>query len=269
MMSIESPTAARVALTAARPSSSRRGVDPDLQGPEAFLAQPERRFGPFRRWEQHPARRVCGDRVRRPAEELGDGLPGDLATDVPERRLERPVSAGVEIDRLEDADMAIDGERVLADEQMLERLEPVHRVTRADADDAFVGLDPDDRHRELGPRHGVPGRGERRVERDAEALETDGADPHHPSIAETPRSPRHLARSTSGRRAPRVSEARGTLTARTAGGACDDGARPSPRRSRRGHVVRARVARLSSNSTLCLCAPFRYRVIGDFSSRTA
>ena len=34
------------------------------------------------------------------------------------------------------------------DEQVLVRLEAVHRVARPDADDALVGLDPDDRDRE-------------------------------------------------------------------------------------------------------------------------
>ena len=50
----------------------------------------------------------------------------------------------MEVDRLEDPDVAGDGERVLADEQVLVRLEPVHRVAGPDADHALVGLDADD-----------------------------------------------------------------------------------------------------------------------------
>ena len=42
--------------------------------------------------------------------------------------------------------MPSDRERILTDEEVLERLESVHRVARADPDDALVGLDPDDRH---------------------------------------------------------------------------------------------------------------------------
>ena len=85
---------------------------------------------------------------------------------------------GVEIDRLERPDVPGDRQRILTDEQVLERLEPVHRVARSDADDALVGLDPDDRDRERRPRHGVPRRGERRVQRDAQALQPDRGDPH-------------------------------------------------------------------------------------------
>ena len=60
--------------------------------------------------------------------------------------------------------MARDGQRVLPDEQVLERLEAVHRVARPDPDDALVGLDPDDRRGERasaarGPRpRGTAGR---------------------------------------------------------------------------------------------------------------
>ena len=74
----------------------------------------------------------------------------------------------MEVDRLEGPDVPGDGQRILADEQVLERLEAVHRVARADPDDPLVGLDPDDRRRERRPRDGVPGGRERRVERDHE-----------------------------------------------------------------------------------------------------
>ena len=92
----------------------------------------------------------------------------------------------MEIDGLEDADVALDLERVPPDEQVLVRLEPVHGVARPDADDPLVGLDADDRDRELGARHRVPRRRERRIERDEESLEPDGADPHGASIADRP-----------------------------------------------------------------------------------
>ena len=52
------------------------------------------------------------------------------------------------------------GERqgVTADEQVLERLEPVHRVTAGDARDALVGVDAHERRIEPGPGIRVPGR---------------------------------------------------------------------------------------------------------------
>ncbi len=83
-----------------------------------------------------------------------------------------------------DADVAGDGQRVLPDEQVLVRLEPVHRVTRPDPDDPssvstrtiVTGKDR--------TRLRVPGRRERRVQRNHEALQPDGGDPHDGSIAD-------------------------------------------------------------------------------------
>ena len=121
------------------------------------------------------------------AEQGRDRQAGDLAGDVPQGDLERPVAAGVEVDRLERPDVPGDGQRVLADEQVLVRLEAVHRVARADPDDPLVGLDPDDRRRERAPRDRVPGGRERRVERHDEAVEADAGDAHVRSIAQPQR----------------------------------------------------------------------------------
>ena len=74
------------------------------------------------------------------------------------RRLEWPVPPGVEVDGLEYADMPSDRERILTDEEVLEGLEPVHRVAGADPHDADVGLDAHDRHGERRPWHGIPRR---------------------------------------------------------------------------------------------------------------
>ncbi len=169
-------------------------VDADLEGSEPLLAQPQGGFGPFWCGHQHPAGGVRRQRVGRAAEQRGDRQPRDLARDVPQGRLERPVPTCVEVDRLEDSDVPSDRERILTDEEVLEGFETVHRVARADADDALVGLDADDRHRERGSRHGVPRRREGRIEGHAEALETDGADPHGASIADVSRSSLHPSR---------------------------------------------------------------------------
>ena len=66
-----------------------------------------------------------------------------------------------------------------------ERLEAVHRVARADADDALVRLDPDDRDREDGPRQRVPRRRERRIERDPESIQADRGDTHREAVSPT------------------------------------------------------------------------------------
>ena len=166
----------RVADRVARRGDRREAVlepariDPDLERTEALIAQPQRRFGARRRWQEHPARGIGRQAVGRATEQRRDREPGDLAEDVPQGRLERPVPSGMEVDRLEDADVARDGQRVLADEQVLERLEAVHRVARADPHHALVGLDPDDRRGERAARDRVPGGREGRVERDDEPV---------------------------------------------------------------------------------------------------
>ena len=164
-----------------------------------------------------------------PAEERRDRQTGDLPGDVPQRRLERPVAAGVEVDGLEHADVACDGQRVLPDEQVLVRLEPVHRVAGPDADHALVGLDAHDRDREGPTRLRIPGGRERRFEGNHETLQPDGRDPHHGSIAEA-RGGRFPARL---RYCDRPACPWGSLVHRH---------RPPARRSRRGHVVRPRAA---------------------------
>ena len=90
---------------------------------------------------------------------------------------------GMEIDRLEDADVARDSERILADEQVLEGFEAVHRVAGPDADDAGVGLDADDRGREPSPGNRVPGGRKGRVERRIRRSRRIGTDTHRASIA--------------------------------------------------------------------------------------
>ncbi len=159
-------------------------INPDLHGAKALLAQSQRGLGPGGRGEQRPARGVGRDPVARPTEERRDGQAGDLPDDVPQRRLERPIATGVEIDGLEDADMAGDRERVPPDEQVLVRLEPVHRVTRAHADDTVIGLDAHDRDREGTPGLRVPRGLERRFQGNHESLQPDRRDAHERSIAD-------------------------------------------------------------------------------------
>ena len=187
MMAIVSPTASRVARTAATPSSSRRGSTRIFSAryPSSRIARARSARSPA--GTQRSARGIGGDPIQGAPEKRRDRQPGDLARDVPERDLEGPVPPGVEVDRLEGPDVARDREWVLPEEQVLEGLEAVHRVARPDAGDALVGLDPDDRDRERGPRVGVPGCRERRIERHAEPIDADRRDLHAPaSIADPP-----------------------------------------------------------------------------------
>ena len=173
MIAIESPTAARVAADRGEPVVEAARIDPDLERQEPLVAEPQGGFGARRRRQQHPARSVGGDAVGGPAEQRRDRQPGDLAEEVPQGRLERPVPAGVEVDRLEDAHVAGDRQGILADEQVLEGLEAVHRVAGPDARHALVRLDPHDGRRERPARHRIPCRREGRIERQDQPLETD------------------------------------------------------------------------------------------------
>jgi hypothetical protein len=128
MIAIESPTAARVAVTAASPSSSRRGSTPDLQRAEAFVTESKCDSARSGAGSNIPHDAYAGSASTAPPNSVATGNPGDLASDIPQCRLERPVPTGVEVDRLEGTDMPGDGQRILTDEQVLERLEAIHRV---------------------------------------------------------------------------------------------------------------------------------------------
>src|SRR6185295_2700262 len=106
-------------------------VDSQLECPEALVSEAQRRLGALRGRPLLSRRGVRGQAHQLSAEELGDRLPGCLPGEIPERRLERPVTARVERDRLEDGDVALDGERIRAYEEVLVALEAVHRVSRA------------------------------------------------------------------------------------------------------------------------------------------
>ena len=159
-------------------------IDPDLERREALVAEAERGLGASRRGEQHPARGVRRDPRGRATEQGRDGHARDLARDVPQCSLERPVATRMEIDGLEDLDLVGDRQRIGADEQVDERVEAVHRVARADADDPLVGLDPHDRGREAragrGPRR--PGRVGRAGH---QAVQADRGDAHVTAVSPT------------------------------------------------------------------------------------
>lgn len=76
--------------------------------------------------------------------------------------------------------MALDRQRVVADEQRLVAGEAGHSVARADADQALVGLDPDDARVDGRPGTAVPARLKGRIERQAMAGDRDGGDLHVP-----------------------------------------------------------------------------------------
>ncbi len=156
--------------------------DAHLERAEALLAQRQRVLGP-RLWGAQLAERgVGGDAVDRAAEQRRAGHAERLSGEIPERRLERPRPPRVQLDRLQRARVAREAQRVLAEEQVGVGDEPVHRVARADADEALVGLHAHERGVEGRPRNGVPGGAEGRVEGERQALERDRRDAHRARV---------------------------------------------------------------------------------------
>ena len=103
-------------------------------------------------------------------------LARELAGEIPERQIERPAAAPMEADVVEDAPVALDLQRILADEQGLVTLEPKHHVAGAVAGDAEVGVNGDDRSVPEGARLGVPARVERRIEMQSMPGDLDAGD---------------------------------------------------------------------------------------------
>jgi hypothetical protein len=94
----------------------------------------------------------------------------------------------MEIDIGEDAVVPLDGERVLADEEMLVPGKADHEIPRGDADRPLIGVDPHDRRIELRARPRVPAGMKRRIEMQAMLGDDDLGDLHACSPAACARS---------------------------------------------------------------------------------
>ncbi len=130
------------------------------------------------RVDELAARGVREDAVALPAEKPPDRLVASAAEQIPDRDLDDPVAAVVEVDRLEDRVNGLGVGRVASDEQALEQRAIGHRVAARVALDAVVGADDHDRRLLGGARLGIPCGAERRVERIAVDPRLDRCDPH-------------------------------------------------------------------------------------------
>ena len=119
-------------------------LEPDLQRGEPGGPIALRRVGHRRGIAQRAGRGVGADLVAQPAQQLPARLAGRLAREIPQREVERPAAAVMELQVVERAVMPLDRQRILADEQVLVPGEAEHEVARADAGDALVGVDPHD-----------------------------------------------------------------------------------------------------------------------------
>ena len=154
-------------------------VEADLDRPDPALAQGEAALRALLR-RQELAARCVGEEARRPAaEEPPERRAGGLADEVPDRDLDRPGSAAVQVDRLADLAHDLGAERVEADEQALEQL-PVGQAVaaRGYAGHALVRAHEHERRVLVSARDGIPRGVEGRVERVAVGACLDGGDAH-------------------------------------------------------------------------------------------
>ena len=152
-------------------------VEAELDGPHAAVAQ--RRDAPRALVRAH---RLGGRGVReqppRAAAELAHQRLADEPPDeVPDRHLDGPRPAAVEIDRLEDLPDRLGPQRVEADEQSLEERGVRHVVAARVAGDAVLGAHDHERRLDRRARHRVPRGPERRVEDDGIPAHLDAGDP--------------------------------------------------------------------------------------------
>ncbi len=180
MISSASPTAARIAATTATPSSIRSRAIRILSAWKPSSTSPCASSARCAGVTQFAERGVDRQAIHGATEQRRHRVTARLPDQVPQRRLERPVAAGVKRDRLQRACVGGQRQRVAIDEQMLERLKAVHRVAAADPGEALVGLHAHDRGVEPGPRLRVPGGVEGGIKRQAEPLYPYGGDLHEP-----------------------------------------------------------------------------------------
>ena len=213
MIAIVSPTAARVAATAASPSSSSRGSTRIFSGPEALVAQAQRGLGARRgRQQRRRTRRRPGCRRVAPPNSVATGRPATwpaMSQSATSSGQYRPAWKSI-VSRT--PDVARDGQRVLADEQVLERprSRPSCRPTRCPTTPSSVStrtiVDREARRVAPGPRR--PGTADRAGSAGARARMR--GDPHASTVSPTAltRAPRSPSARTAPMRYVRVTRVR-------------------------------------------------------------
>src|SRR3546814_7084631 len=113
-------------------------MEAQLQGAEAGLGEALGGLGHGPGIAQHAGGGVGAHAVAAPAEQAPHRLAGDLAGEVPEREVEGPAAAVVELDVRQHLVVALDTARVLADEEILVAGKAEHEVAGANADAPLV-----------------------------------------------------------------------------------------------------------------------------------
>ena len=142
-------------------------METHLHGGEAFVQIALRDIGHGGGLAQCAGRGIEADLAGRRRREAPNRLVGSLADNIPQREVERPITGIVERQVVEDTRVALDIERIMADEEVLELLEAQHFVSRRDAGQALIRVNAGDVAVKLAARARVPACMKRRVEIDA------------------------------------------------------------------------------------------------------
>ena len=182
-------------------------VEADLARADAGIAQGDAAARALVGTDQLAARGVRVDPLVASAEQHVHGLAERPADEVPDRDLERPGAAAVEVDGLADVAHDLDAAGVDALEVTLE-LGAIGQVIAARvALEPLLGAHDHERRVQLAAGLGIPGRAERRVERDRVAPRLDRRDAEISHRSRT-RFSRCRGSTACGRAGPRASRRR-------------------------------------------------------------
>ncbi len=154
-------------------------VKTKLDGADAGIAQGDAATCPLLGGDELPARRVREEASAAASEQPPQGLVLRAADEIPDRDLERPVSTVVEVDRLADPVDDVGARRIDSDEKAFQELAVREGIPARVAFGTVVRADDDECRVLVLARHGIPGGGERRVERVAVLPRLDRGDAHH------------------------------------------------------------------------------------------
>ena len=177
MISRSAPTASRTASITGRSTRQSCEWSRSFKAPTPASTQVDGALRALLRRDELARRRIGADALALASKEAPQRVLVRAPTEVPDRDLQDPVAAVMEVDGLEDpVDVRVLG--VGADEQALQQRLIRKGVAARVALDALVGAHDHDRRVLMRARHGIPRGRERRVERVAVDPRLDRGDSH-------------------------------------------------------------------------------------------
>ena len=153
-------------------------VEADLDGADARVAQCQHPAGTLGRLDQLTARGVGEQPLRAPAQQPPQRFPERSRGEVPDGHLDDPGAPAVEVDGLAQLAHDLGAAGIEPDQQPLEQRRVGQLVAAGVPRRAVAGAHDDERRLAARPRHRVPRRAERRVEREPVAPDLDRRDLH-------------------------------------------------------------------------------------------